>query len=373
MSPVDLFYSYAHEDEALRNELAGHLKIMERRGVIRPWHDRGIAPGEAWDQAIDQALTTADLVLLLVSSDFLNSDYIWGVELATAMQRHARGETVVVPVLIRACDIEDAPFARLQGLPTDLRAVTSWPNRDEAWTDVAKGIRRAVQRIQIRDAAVPAAPAPVAHERPLFSDARDDGPDVLMGGAGAPPASVDEPAGADAAATTDALVERIVDSTVQQIAGAAAARGTPAIDLTATRHSSLGLIDVPDQKRILWVDDHPANNALETAALARLQIEVVSVTSTADALARLATDAEAFDLILSDWSRRETLGDAPSAAVALLRALRANGNTVPVLLYHGTYAPERRAALRAVALAAGAVGEAVQPDELFALIAAQFA
>ena len=63
MEPVDLFYSYAHEDEKLRDELAGHLKIMERRNVIRPWHDRCIAPGQNWEHEIDTQLTTADLVL----------------------------------------------------------------------------------------------------------------------------------------------------------------------------------------------------------------------------------------------------------------------------------------------------------------------
>ena len=85
--PVDLFYSYAHEDEKLRDELDGHLALLRRKGVIRPWHDRGIVPGQKWDEAIDRELSTADLILLLVSMDFLNSDYIWGKELATAIAR----------------------------------------------------------------------------------------------------------------------------------------------------------------------------------------------------------------------------------------------------------------------------------------------
>ena len=155
MDPVDLFYSYAHEDEKLRDELDGHLALLRRKGVIRPWHDRGIVPGQKWDEAIDAQLSTADLILLLVSMDFLNSDYIWGKELATALARAERGDASVVPVLLRAVDIEDAPFAKLQGLPTDLRPVTSWPNRDEAWADVAKGIRRTVEAIQQRWTSTP--------------------------------------------------------------------------------------------------------------------------------------------------------------------------------------------------------------------------
>ena len=145
MEPVDLFYSYAHEDEKLRDELDGHLALLRRKGVIRPWHDRGIVPGQKWDKTIDAQLTNADLILLLVSMDFMNSDYIWGKELATAIARAESDDASVVPVLLRAVDIEGAPFAKLQGLPTDLRPVTSWPNRDEAWTDVAKGIRRTVE------------------------------------------------------------------------------------------------------------------------------------------------------------------------------------------------------------------------------------
>jgi len=150
MEPVDLFYSYAHKDELLRDELAGHLKIMKRRGVIRSWHDRCIEPGQPWDNEIDTQLATADLVLLLVSADFIKSDYIWGHELDVAMKRHERGEASVVPVMLRSVDITDAPFAALQDLPTDLKPVTSWSNRDEAWTDVAKGIRRTVEQIQVK-------------------------------------------------------------------------------------------------------------------------------------------------------------------------------------------------------------------------------
>lgn len=93
MEPVDLFYSYAHEDESLRDELAGHFKIMERRGVIRLWHDRCLAPGQKWDNEINAQLAAADLVLLLVSADFIKSDYIWSHELDVAMKRNECGDS----------------------------------------------------------------------------------------------------------------------------------------------------------------------------------------------------------------------------------------------------------------------------------------
>src|SRR5262249_1650226 len=85
------------------------------------------------------------IILLLVSADFLASDYCWDVEVATALERHARGEATVVPVIIRPVDWRSTPLGRLQGLPRDGRAVTSWPNRDEAWADVIMGLRSLIQ------------------------------------------------------------------------------------------------------------------------------------------------------------------------------------------------------------------------------------
>ena len=372
MDPVDLFYSYAHEDEKLRDELDGHLALLRRKGVIRPWHDRGIVPGQKWDEAIDRELSTADLILLLVSMDFLNSDYIWGKELATAIARAERGDASVVPVLLRAVDIEDAPFAHLQGLPTDLRPVTSWPNRDEAWTDVAKGIRRAVEAIQQRwaKASPPAPAAPSAPRSSGFGTARATAPmpaDTL-GGRGARRARPHADVEAAHDAHTDSLVRRMVDGFSNALSVAARMRGVEDIGSAEAEEMATALIDMPDQKRVLWVDDKPEANRHEIAALAKLQIEVVAVHSTDDALARLDADEEGFDLVLSDWSRPEALDDAPSAGLKLLRALAARPRRLPVIFYHGEFDTERRAARRDTLLRAGAFGEAVTPGELLAQV-----
>jgi hypothetical protein len=175
IAPVGLFYSYAHKDERLRDELAGHLKILERRGLIQVWHDRKIVAGQDWAAVIeDQLEDQAELVLLLVSKDFLESDYIFGVELKRAMARRAAQACEVVPIIVRAINIEpeDAEdpnfsFMKLQALPTDLKAVESWPNRDEAWTNVAKGLRATVKAIHARRAvSAPTRPAGTARRRP---------------------------------------------------------------------------------------------------------------------------------------------------------------------------------------------------------------
>ena len=88
----EVFFSYAHEDEGLRDKLAKHLMLLERQRVISAWHDRAIDAGDEWRQEIEQRLNAADIILLLISADFLASDFCWGVELERAMQRHGAKE-----------------------------------------------------------------------------------------------------------------------------------------------------------------------------------------------------------------------------------------------------------------------------------------
>jgi internalin A len=147
MSTIELFYSYSHKDEELRDELENHLALLKRRDVIRGWHDRRITAGKEWADQIDGRLKSADVILLLVSADFLASDYCYDVEMQRAMERHAAGEAVVIPVILREVDWHSALFGKLQALPKDGKPVTSWSNRDEAFTDIARGIRRAVEQL----------------------------------------------------------------------------------------------------------------------------------------------------------------------------------------------------------------------------------
>ena len=139
--PIAVFFSYAHEDEILRDELAKHLRLLERQHIIAGWHDRLITGGTEWAGAIDDHLRTADIILLLVSADFLASDYCYDVEVGCAMDRHKALEARIVPIILREVDWHSAPFGTLQALPKDGRAVTSWPNQDEAFSDIARGIR----------------------------------------------------------------------------------------------------------------------------------------------------------------------------------------------------------------------------------------
>jgi hypothetical protein len=146
--PLSVFFSYSHKDETLRDELAKHLSILQRQGVIQTWHDRRISAGTEWAGQIDDNMNSADIILLLISSDFLASTYCYDVELKRAMQRHAEKTARVIPVILRAVDWHDASFGKLQALPKDAKPITSWSNQDEAFADVAKGIRNAVADIK---------------------------------------------------------------------------------------------------------------------------------------------------------------------------------------------------------------------------------
>jgi hypothetical protein len=145
ISPVKVFYSYAHKDEEFKDELETHLSQMKREGLITGWHDRRIGAGMKWANSINEHLESAGVVLVLISSDFLASDYCNGVELKRAMERHEKGEVRVIPVILRHCDWSSAIFAKLQALPKNAKPVKSWADRDEAFADVASGIRKVIK------------------------------------------------------------------------------------------------------------------------------------------------------------------------------------------------------------------------------------
>jgi uncharacterized membrane protein HdeD (DUF308 family) len=147
--PLKIFCSYSHKDEAYLNELRTWLRRLERQGLVEWWHDRQIAPGWEWEEAIDKNLRSADIIFLLITPDFMGSDYVFEKEIDRAIERHERGETRVIPIIVRPADWQWAPLDRLQALPKDAKPITTWPNRDEAWLDVVKGIRRAIEELLV--------------------------------------------------------------------------------------------------------------------------------------------------------------------------------------------------------------------------------
>jgi hypothetical protein len=148
MAAPSVFFSYSHADEGMRDQLEKQLAILKRQGTIETWHDRHIQPGEDFAQAIDAHINHDQIILLLVSPDFIASDYCYDIEMQRAMERHATGDAIVIPVILRACDWHSTPFGRLQAVPRDGKPIKQWPDIDEAMLQVAMAVRRAAERWQ---------------------------------------------------------------------------------------------------------------------------------------------------------------------------------------------------------------------------------
>jgi hypothetical protein len=149
-NPVNIFLSYAHKDKWLLQLLEAHLSMLKREGLISTWCDRQIMPGTDWAGVIDQRMEQASLILLLVSSDFLASNYCYQIEMTRALERHQAGKAIIIPIVARPVDWKTSPIARLQALPANAKPITTWSNRDKALEEVAAGIREAVQELMSR-------------------------------------------------------------------------------------------------------------------------------------------------------------------------------------------------------------------------------
>lgn len=141
---LEVFLSYSHQDQAFRSELETHLSTLKRQGIISSWSDGNIVPGTEWRPQIMTHLNTAQIILLLISADFLASDFCYSIEMTRAIERHKADEARVLPIILRPCDWKNTPFADLQVLPTAGKAVTRWPTHDDAFEDVIGGIRTAI-------------------------------------------------------------------------------------------------------------------------------------------------------------------------------------------------------------------------------------
>src|SRR5215218_3370049 len=144
---LKVFCSYSHADKEYLKELSVSFAGMRQQGLIeREWTDHEIIPSQEWDTVISKNLNISDIIIFLVTPDFMNSEYINAREITRALERHERGEARVIPVIVRPTDWQWAPFSKLHALPTGAKPVVSWAGgRDEAWLDVVRGVRRAIQ------------------------------------------------------------------------------------------------------------------------------------------------------------------------------------------------------------------------------------
>lgn len=145
---IEVFFSYSHKDEKMRQELEKHLSNLKRQRIITGWNDGEIKAGDIWEEEIEAHLSSANIILLLISPDFIDSNYCYEKEMIRAMERHKAGEACVIPVILRPAHWEGTPFGKLQVLPVGAKAITRWEDRDEAFVSVAKGIQKIVDELK---------------------------------------------------------------------------------------------------------------------------------------------------------------------------------------------------------------------------------
>ena len=145
---VKIFFSYSHKDEDLRDELEIHLSALKRQGIISTWHDRRISPGDEFDGEISEYLEEANIILLLVSPYFIDSDYCYEIEMKRAMERHEQGSTIVIPVILHPCDWHDMPFGKLLACPKDGKPISKFPNMHDGFLDVTTAVKKAAAKLR---------------------------------------------------------------------------------------------------------------------------------------------------------------------------------------------------------------------------------
>jgi hypothetical protein len=173
---VNIFFCYAREDEEFLNKLKKYLQPLQRQGLINFWYDGDILPGSEWENEIANNLNNAQIILLLVSADFLNSEFIYGVEMKRAIERSRRGDALVIPIILRPAQWTSTILGRFQALPKDAKPVTTWTNQEEAFLDIVRGIRKALKSLRVFEI------EQVVHEREVRAavsdtpktDTRDD-------------------------------------------------------------------------------------------------------------------------------------------------------------------------------------------------------
>lgn len=145
LKKLRVFLSYSHKDEKELNRLNTHLANLKHRNLIETWHDRRIAGGSNWEQAILRELDQADIILLLVSPDFIASSFCRCVEMNRAIQRDREGTALVIPVALKPVASFPDEISHLQGVPRDLKAVTQYRPQDNGYIAAVTLITEALE------------------------------------------------------------------------------------------------------------------------------------------------------------------------------------------------------------------------------------
>ena len=168
---LHIFYSYSAQDEHLRQELEKHLSTLKHQKLITTWHSHKIIAGSEREQETNNHLITADIILLLVSVDFMASDYCYSQQMQLALTRHSLQQTRIIPIILRPTDWQNTPLSKLQVLPKDGRPVTSSHGsygRDKVFLEIALGIRDAIEEMKVHRRDPQEQAFTTVHEKGLF-------------------------------------------------------------------------------------------------------------------------------------------------------------------------------------------------------------
>lgn len=142
---LKVFISYSHKDESFKETLDEHLALLKRNYVIETWNDRKLIAGQDWDNEISENLLSSDIIIFLVSSSFISSDYCFSIEMKKALELHKTQEAIVVPIIIRSCDWQSSDFGSIQGLPKDAIPISRWDDQDDGWLNAVNGIKELIK------------------------------------------------------------------------------------------------------------------------------------------------------------------------------------------------------------------------------------
>lgn len=168
---VGVFFVYSHRDEQLRDELETHLSMLKRERIIGAWHDRRIGSGKDIDKTISKEIEECQIILLLVSAYFLDSNYCYEIEMQRAMEKHEEGSARIIPVILRPCDWHSAPFGKLKAVPKDGKPVTKYADQHEAFLEIAQAVRQTAAELGAKSPSATPSPKPMKAARTASSAA----------------------------------------------------------------------------------------------------------------------------------------------------------------------------------------------------------
>ncbi len=147
VGPINIFYSYAHQDEDLLQKFRRHMANLIRQGLVSESYDRQISAGTEWKEYLDTAISNAQIILVFMSPDYLASDYLYGLELQHALERQRAGEAVIIPIILRPVHWQSTPISRFQAFPPQGKPITSYTSLDLGFFEAAQALGKVVQSL----------------------------------------------------------------------------------------------------------------------------------------------------------------------------------------------------------------------------------